>query len=163
MVEVLGYTLPHMSPDYPRYLMGRWTSSIWWRAWPWVWTCSDRVIPTRHARSGMFYTSRGRMRITDARYRRDMYPPDSSCDCCLYYNFSRAYIHHLFKTNEVLGATLTTLHNIHWFCNFMDRMRDSILDGSFEAFREDVHRQYPESPWVPQTKVALKEKGKKRG
>jgi queuine tRNA-ribosyltransferase len=106
----------------------------------------DCVIPTRHARSGMFYTSRGRIRITDARYRRDMYPPDSSCSCYTCTNFSRAYIHHLFKIGEVLGATLTTLHNIHWFTDFMGRMRASILDGTFEDFRADVHKNYPERP-----------------
>ena len=164
MVEVLGYTLPHMSPDHPRYLMGVGRPLDLVEGVAMGVDMFDCVIPTRHARSGMFYTSRGRMRITDARYRRDMYPPDSSCSCYVCTRFTRAYIHHLFKINEVLGASLTTLHNIHWFCDFMDRMRDSILDGSFEAFREDVHKQYPErTPGTQKPKSKGKRRGKKKG
>ena len=149
MVEVLGYTLPHMAPESPRYLMGVGRPLDLVEGVAMGVDMFDCVIPTRHARSGMFYTSRGRVRITDARYRRDMYPPDSSCTCYTCTNFSRAYLHHLFKIGEVLGATLTTLHNIHWFCDFMTRMRTSIIEGDFEAFRADVHKQYPERTSQP--------------
>jgi queuine tRNA-ribosyltransferase len=161
MCEVLAYTLPHMSPSHPRYLMGVGRPLDLVEGVAMGVDMFDCVIPTRHARSGMFYTSRGRLRVTDARYRRDMYPPDSSCACYTCTNFTRAYLHHLFKIGEVLGASLTTLHNIHWFCDFMGRMRQSILDGTFEDFRADVHKQYPERPVV--AKSPKKSGGKKKG
>jgi queuine tRNA-ribosyltransferase len=165
MCEVLAYTLPHMSPSHPRYLMGVGRPIDLVEGVAMGVDMFDCVIPTRHARSGMFYTSRGRLRVTDARYRRDMYPPDSSCKCYTCTNFTRAYLHHLFKIGEVLGASLTTLHNIHWFCDFMERMRQSILDGTFEEFRADVHKQYPERPVVakkPRSGGGGKKKGKGR-
>ena len=109
----------------------------------------DCVIQTRHSRSGMFYTSKGRIRLTDRRYRNDMYPPDSSCDCYTCRNFTRAYLNHLFRVGEILGATLATIHNLHWFARYMERMRQSILEGRFEEFRAWVHKTYPEKPEAP--------------
>ena len=78
-----------------------------------------------------------------------MYPPDTSCGCYTCTNFTRAYLHHLFKVGEILGATLTTLHNLRWYADFMTRMRNSIIDGSFEAFRQEVHEIYPNTPRPP--------------
>lgn len=146
MVEVLDYTTEHMPKDKPRYLMGVGRPLDLVEGVARGIDMFDCVIQTRHARSGMFYTDRGRMRITDSRYKRDMYPPDSNCGCYTCTNFTRGYLHHLFKVGEVLGATLTTLHNLYWFAGFMKRMRQSILDGEFEAFRAWVHEVYPEKP-----------------
>ena len=146
MVEVLKYTLPNMTAESPRYLMGVGRPLDLVEGVALGVDMFDCVIPTRHARSGMFYTWAGRVRMTDARYRRDMYPPDTNCDCYTCTNFTRAYIHHLFRVGEVLGATLTTLHNLTWFAAFMAKMRESIVDGTFEEFREMVHRIYPERP-----------------
>ncbi len=143
MCEVLDYTMGHMPPEHPRYLMGVGRPLDLVEGVARGVDMFDCVIQTRHARSGMFYTSRGRLRVTDRRYRRDMYPIDSSCDCYTCSNFTRAYLHHLFRVGEVLGATLATLHNIHWFQLFMARMRTAIVEGTFEAFRADVHQQYP--------------------
>ena len=106
----------------------------------------DCVIQTRHSRSGLFYTSTGRMRLTDSRYKNDMYPPDTSCTCHTCQNYTRAYLHHLFKIGEVLSATLATIHNLTWFADFMDKMRLSIIQGSFSAYRDWVHKIYPENP-----------------
>tara|TARA_B110000037_G_scaffold210669_1_gene261277 strand:+ start:294 stop:1523 length:1230 start_codon:yes stop_codon:yes gene_type:complete len=144
MLEVLKFTLPHMSQSHPRYLMGVGRPLDLVEGVAEGIDMFDCVIPTRHARSGMFYTWAGRARITDARYRRDMYPPDTSCNCYACTNFTRAYIHHLFRVGEVLGATLTTLHNLTWFAAFMAKMRESIIDGSFDEFRAMVHKIYPE-------------------
>jgi len=152
MCEVLDYTTGHMSEAHPRYLMGVGRPLDLVEGVARGIDMFDCVIQTRHARSGMFYTSRGRMRVTDSRYKRDMYPPDSSCDCYTCSNFTRAYLHHLFKVGEVLGASLATLHNIHWFCRFMERMRASIVDGTFEAFRKEVAENYPEKPKSPEPK-----------
>lgn len=157
MCEVLDYTTCHMSWEHPRYLMGVGRPLDLVEGVARGIDMFDCVIQTRHARSGMFYTSRGRMRVTESRYRRDMYPPDTSCDCYTCTNFTRAYLHHLFRVGEVLGATLATLHNLHWFAKFMGRMRASILEGTFESFRKEVHETYPEKP--PQK---AKPKGKKK-
>ena len=105
----------------------------------------DCVIQTRHSRSGMFYTSRGRIRITDKRFRSDMYPPDRNCKCYTCTRFTRAYLNHLFRIHEILGATLATIHNLTWFASFMTKMRESIIDGSFSAYRQWVHKIYPPS------------------
>ena len=149
MCEVLDYTTCHMSEAHPRYLMGVGRPLDLVEGVARGIDMFDCVIQTRHARSGMFYTSRGRMRVTDSRYKRDMYPPDGSCSCTTCTTFTRAYLHHLFKVGEVLGATLATLHNIHWFCDFMGRMRASILEGTFEDFRAEVREAYPEKPRSP--------------
>ncbi|MCP4806878.1 MAG: tRNA guanosine(34) transglycosylase Tgt [Proteobacteria bacterium] len=160
MCEVLDYTTEHMSPEHPRYLMGVGRPLDLVEGVARGIDMFDCVIQTRHARSGMFYTTRGRMRVTDSRFRRDMYPPDSSCSCYTCRNFTRAYLHHLFKVGEVLGATLATVHNITWFCDFMTRMRASIVDGTFEAFRKGVHEAYPEKPRQPPKSKG--KRGKKR-
>ena len=105
----------------------------------------DCVIQTRHSRSGIFYTSQGRIRMTDSRFKSDMYPPDTSCRCYTCTNFTRAYLHHLFKIGEILGATLATIHNLTWFAHFMDGMRQSIIEKRFAKYRDWVHRVYPEA------------------
>ena len=109
----------------------------------------DCVIQTRHSRSGMFYTWTGRIRMTDRRYRNDMYPPDTACTCYTCTHFTRSYLHHLFRVGEILGATLATIHNLTWFAAFMDRMRQSIIDGTFEDFRQQVRDTYPERSGEP--------------
>jgi len=144
MCEVLDSTTHLMPADHPRYLMGVGRPLDLVEGVARGIDMFDCVIQTRHARSGMFYTRRGRMRITDRRYRHDMYPPDTSCGCYTCSNFTRAYLNHLFKVGEVLGATLATLHNLTWFADFMARMRQSIIDGGFEAFRAEVAEAYPE-------------------
>ena len=149
MCEVLDHTMPHMAPEFPRYLMGVGRPVDLVEGVARGIDMFDCVIQTRHARSGMFYTSRGRLRMTDRRYRRDMFPADASCDCYTCQNFTRAYLHHLFRVGEVLGATLATLHNIHWFQSFMANMRQAIVEGRFEAFRADVHANYPKRPPQP--------------
>jgi queuine tRNA-ribosyltransferase len=100
------------------------------------------VIATRHARSGMFYTWKGRMRMTDRRYRNDYYPPDTRCDCYVCTTHTRAYLNHLFRIDDILGAVLATVHNLHWYARFMQGMRDSIVNGTFAEFRKDVHENY---------------------
>jgi queuine tRNA-ribosyltransferase len=145
MCDVLDWTIPHLPTDRPRYLMGVGRPLDLVEGVARGVDMFDCVIATRHARGGVFYTNRGRVRITDKRYRVDMYPVDTSCDCYACTGFSRAYIHHLFRVGEVLGSTLATIHNLRWFGSFMGRMRDSILEGRFEEFRAEVHETWPES------------------
>jgi len=162
MCEVLDYTVEALPAERPRYLMGVGRPLDLVEGVARGVDMFDCVIQTRHARSGMFYTSQGRMRITDARYRRDMYAPDTSCGCYTCTNFTRAYLHHLFKVGEVLGASLTTIHNLRWFADFMAGMRQSIVEGRFQAFREDVHRVWPEKTGSATQKPARKGSGRKK-
>lgn len=143
MCEVLEWTTPHMPVDAPRYLMGVGRPVDLVEAVARGVDMFDCVIQTRHARSGVVYTSRGRIRLTDRRYRNDFFPVDASCDCYTCQNFSRAYLNHLFRVGEILSATLASIHNIHWFHRFMADMRQAILEGRFEAYRAWVHEIYP--------------------
>jgi queuine tRNA-ribosyltransferase len=103
----------------------------------------DCVIPTRHARSGCFYTFMGRIRITDKRYRRDSYAPDTNCECYTCKNFSRAYLHHLFRVGEILGSTLATVHNLHFFAHWMKRIREAIVSGTLRELAAELSDKYP--------------------
>ena len=144
MCEVLDFTMPHLATGTVRYLMGVGRPLDLVEGVARGVDMFDCVIATRHARSGTLYTDVGRIRLTDQRYRKDMYAPDTSCGCYTCKNFSRAYLHHLFRVGEVLGSTLSTIHNVHWFASFMERMRQSILAGRFEDYRSWVHQVYPE-------------------
>jgi len=144
MCDVLDWTAHLLPEDRPRYLMGVGRPLDLVEGVARGIDMFDCVIATRHARSGTVYTDRGRIRVTDKRYRTDMYPIDASCSCYTCTNFTRAYIHHLLRVGEVLGSALCTIHNLAWFHKFMSEMRASILDGSFETFRAQVHRIYPE-------------------
>lgn len=153
MCEVLNYAVDMMVDDRPRYLMGVGRPLDLVEGVARGIDMFDCVIATRHSRSGMFYTDVGRIRMTDSRFRSDMYPPDTQCDCYTCTRFTRAYLHHLFRVGEILAASLTTIHNLTWFARFMGRMRESIVNGTFEAFRAEVHRRYPDKPQVePQSK-----------
>ncbi len=143
MIEVLDFTAPAMPEDAPRYLMGVGRPLDLVEAVARGVDMFDCVIQTRHARSGVFYTWRGRIRMTDRRYRRDFFPPDASCTCYTCRTFSRAYLHHLFRVGEILAASLASIHNIAWFHQFMGQMRESIIDGTFEQFRARVRELYP--------------------
>ena len=144
MCEVLDYAVDPMPVESPRYLMGVGRPLDLEEGVARGNAMFDCVIATRPRRSGMFYTDKGRIRMTDKRFRNDMYPPDTSCSCYTCTNFTRAYLHHLFRVGEILAASLTTIHNLHWYAIFMARMRASIVDGTFEQFRAWVHEVYPE-------------------
>lgn len=143
MCDVLEATTPHMPVQAPRYLMGVGRPIDLVEGVARGIDMFDCVIQTRHARSGVVWTNRGRIRLTDRRYRTDMFPLDPSCDCYTCKNFTRAYLHHLFKVGEIVAATFASIHNIAWFHTFMASMRQSILEARFQVFREDVHRYYP--------------------
>lgn len=160
MCEVLDFTMPHMGKVHARYLMGVGRPIDLVEGVARGIDMFDCVLATRHGRSGVVYTTTGRIRLTDARFRKDMFPVDTDCRCYTCSTFSRAYCHHLLRIDEVLGSALATIHNLHWFATFMDRMRQSILDGSFETFRRRVHEIYPEE--VAAKPVASYPKGKQR-
>lgn len=144
MCDVLDVTTPHLPDTHARYLMGVGRPLDLVEGVARGIDMFDCVVPTRHARSGVVYTTVGRIRLTDARFRKDMFPVDTNCGCYTCRTFSRAYLHHLFHVGEVLGSTLATIHNLTWFAAFMANMRMSIVEGSFEVFRRRVHEVWPE-------------------
>ena len=158
MCDVLEVTTPHMPWESPRYLMGVGRPLDLVEAVARGVDMFDCVIQTRHARSGVMWTWHGRVRITDRRYRKDMRPLDEKCTCTTCRTFTRAYLHHLFEVGEILGAVLASVHNIAWFQQFMGAMRESIVDGTFEAFRAHVRELYPEGmPEDPEGRMAAAE------
>ena len=157
MCQVLDWTTPHMPVDRPRYLMGVGRPIDLVEGVARGIDMFDCVIQTRHARSGVAWTWRGRIRLTDSLYRSDLYPLDTRCTCYTCRTFSRAYLNHLFRVGEILAATLISVHNIAWFHQFMAEMRTSIEEGRFEAFREEVRRIYPPEPPEPPRKGRRRE------
>ena len=102
----------------------------------------DCVAPTRNGRGGTLYTSRGKINIKNAEYREDLGPIDPECRCSTCQNYSRAYISHLYRAHEMLGGTLGSIHNLYFIINLMKRMRQAILDGNFQKFRDDFLTKY---------------------
>jgi queuine tRNA-ribosyltransferase len=94
----------------------------------------DCVMPTRNARNGWLFTRFGDLKIKNARYKTDMQPLDESCNCYACRHFSRAYLHHLHRTGEILGARLNTIHNLHYYMQLMREMRAAIDAGRFQAY-----------------------------
>ena len=95
----------------------------------------DCVMPTRNARNGHLFTKQGVVRLRNAQYRHDTGPLDETCACYTCQNFSRAYLHHLHRCNEILGARLNTIHNLHFYLNLMREMRAAIEAGTFAAYK----------------------------
>ena len=96
----------------------------------------DCVMPTRNARNGWLFTQNGDIKIRNAKYRHDTGPLDPECQCHTCRHFSRAYLHHLQRANEITGARLNTVHNLHFYLNLMSQMRDAIGLGVFETWKK---------------------------
>ena len=143
LCRVTEHTAPLLPEGRPRYLMGVGLPEDLLAAIGYGIDMFDCVIPTRYARSGTAFTARGRIRLTNRRYRRDAYPIDTSCDCAACTGgFSRAYLHHLFAANEVLSAILTSLHNVHFYQRLVRRARQAILEGAYADFRQAFLAEY---------------------
>ena len=134
MREILVYTAPLLPQQKPRYLMGVGTPEDIVEAVLAGIDMFDCVMPTRNARNGHLFTRHGDVRIRNSRFRHDTQPLDVDCACYTCRNFSRAYLHHLDKSREILGATLNTLHNLHYYQELMRGLRAAIADRRLEAF-----------------------------
>ncbi len=134
MLRILAYTAPHLPQDQPRYLMGVGTPEDIVAAVAQGIDMFDCVMPTRNARNGMLFTRHGDIKIKNAQYRMDMRPLDEQCACYTCRNFTRAYLHHLHRIGEILGARLNTIHNLHYYQELMSKIRAAITDGRFDAF-----------------------------
>ena len=132
--RVLDYTVPELPQDRPRYLMGVGRPQDIIAGVLRGIDMFDCVMPTRNARNGYLFTSRGVLKIRNARYRQDTSPIDPDCDCETCRKYSRAYIKHLERCNEILGARLMTIHNLRFYQNLMQGLRDAIGAGQLESF-----------------------------
>jgi queuine tRNA-ribosyltransferase len=128
--RILRHVAPRLDLDKPRYLMGMGTPEDLVEAVGAGIDLFDCVLPTRNARNGWLFTRFGDIRIRNARYREDTAPLDASCACHTCRNFSRAYLYHLQKTSEILGARLNTLHNLHYYQELMRELRGAIERGA---------------------------------
>ena len=129
--RILAHTAPRLPADRPRYLMGMGTPEDIIEAVGAGIDMFDCVLPTRNARNGWLFTRFGDVRIRNARYRDDVEPLDPECACTTCRNYTRAYLHHLQKANEILGARLNTLHNLHYYQELMRELRSAIEKGTF--------------------------------
>jgi queuine tRNA-ribosyltransferase len=142
LVKVLDVTAPLLPEERPRYLMGVGLPEDLLESVARGMDMFDCVIPTRYARSATLFTRRGRIRMNHRRYRRDAYPVDSACDCYACGRFTRAYLHHLYVANEILGTILGAIHNVRFYVRLMEDVRGAILDGKFGRFRRGFLDDY---------------------
>ena len=130
---------PLMPAGQPRYLMGVGTPEDLVESVARGIDMFDCVMPTRHARNGYLFTRHGTLRIRNARHRDDPGPLDPECACYTCRNYSRAYLRHLERCNEILGARLNTIHNLHYYLDLMAQMRAAIEAGEFDAWRRGFY------------------------
>ena len=136
MMRLLAHTAPRLPAGAPRYLMGVGTPEDLVQGVAHGIDMFDCVMPTRNARNGWLFTRFGDLRLRNARFRDDQRPIDETCGCYACRNFSRAYVHHLQRVDEILGARLATVHNLHYYLSLMSEMREAIALGEFENFRQ---------------------------
>jgi queuine tRNA-ribosyltransferase len=142
MHEVLSFTTPLLPADKPRYLMGVGSPDDLFEGVERGIDMFDCVLPTRIARNGTVMTSRGKLVIRNAKYARDFRPLDEHCDCFVCRDFTRAYIRHLIKADEVLGIRLTTYHNLYFLIQTMDKIRKSIEEDRFLDYKREFYELY---------------------
>ncbi len=142
LATIVGWCTGELPDAKPRHLLGISEPDDLFAAIAAGADTFDCVSPSRVARNAAIYARDGRYNITGARYRRDFSPLDSDCDCYTCGNYTRAYVHHLFKAKEMLAATLCTIHNERFIIRLVDRIRDAIPAGDFEALREDFLGRY---------------------
>jgi queuine tRNA-ribosyltransferase len=143
LCRVTEHAAPLLPEHKPRYLMGVGLPEDIVAAIGFGIDMFDCVIPTRYARSGVVFTVRGRLRVTNRRYRRDGYPLDPSCDCVACGGgFTRAYVHHLFAANEILSAILCSVHNVRFYERLVQGARTAILEDRFDGWRRAFLEEY---------------------
>ena len=146
MMDITEQTAKLLPQDYPIYLMGVGTPENLVESVYRGVDMFDCVMPTRNARNGMLFTSRGRVVIKNSQYRNDPRPPDENCGCYACRNYSRAYLRHLYMSREILAYHLNTIHNLYYFVGLMRSIRQAIKNDSFLQFRKDFYamQQEPE-------------------
>ena len=140
MMRILAHTAPQMPADRPRYLMGVGTPEDLMEAISAGIDMFDCVLPTRNARNGWLFTRYGDIKLRNSRYRTDTAPPDETCGCPACRRFTRAYLHHLQRVNEILGARLNTIHNLYYYLDLTKQARAAIEGQGFGEFRVQFAR-----------------------
>ncbi|MCC3145367.1 tRNA guanosine(34) transglycosylase Tgt [Halanaerobium sp. Z-7514] len=140
--KILDYTTPIMPKNKPRYLMGVGTPEDLLEGVYYGIDMFDCVMPTRIARHGQVFTAEGRLTVRNAVYAEDFNPLDSDCDCHVCQNYTRGYIRHLLKRNEILGVRLTSYHNLYFMLEFSEKIRKAIKEDRFLDFREEFYQKY---------------------
>ena len=140
MFQVLDFAPDMLPDDKPRYLMGVGKPSDIVGAVKRGIDMMDCVLPSRSGRTGQAFTHRGVVNIKNARHQNDPRPLDPSCQCPACKNYSRAYLHHVFKSQEIISSMLLTWHNLHYYQYLMERMRSAILNNSFAEFELEFHK-----------------------
>ena len=139
MMDITEHTARLLPQDHPIYLMGVGTPEDLVESVFRGVDMFDCVMPTRNARNGMLFTSRGRVVIKNSQYSKDPRPPDESCGCYTCRNYSRAYLKHLYMSREILAYHLNTIHNLYYFVRLMMSMRQAITNDTFLQFRKNFY------------------------
>lgn len=142
MYEVMDDCVDYLPADKPRYLMGVGSPDCLFEGVERGIDMFDCVLPTRIARHGMAMTSQGRVNIKNAKYERDFTPLDPNCDCYACRNYSKAYLRHLFKSDEILSSMLMTTHNLHFLVNTMAGIRKAIEEDRFLEYKKEFYDSY---------------------
>lgn len=142
MCEVLDYTTPLLPKDKARYLMGVGSPDYILEGVIRGIDMMDCVLPTRIARNGTLFTSKGKLVVRNAEYAEDFRPIDDECDCYACKNYSRAYIRHLFKAKEILGARLATIHNLRFLLKLMEDIKQAIMEDRLLDFKDEFYSKY---------------------
>ncbi len=140
--EVLGYTVDYLPKNKPRYVMGIGSPDLIIESILNGVDMFDCVLPTRVARNGQLMTYNGKFNIKNKKFERDFTPVDSNCDCYTCKNYTRAYLRHLFKANEILSMRLLSIHNLHFLLDMTRRIRQSIIDENFVELKNAILRNY---------------------
>jgi queuine tRNA-ribosyltransferase len=140
--KIITFLVPRMPEDRPRYLMGSGTPVEILQAVELGVDMFDCVLPTRVARNGALFTSRGRFSIKNQRFKYDKNPPDPGCQCYTCKNFSRAYLRHLYISGEINAAILNSIHNVYFYLDFMYKIRYAIRLDNFKGFKEKFLQSY---------------------
>lgn len=142
MYEVLDYATDYLPKNKPRYVMGVGTPDHLFEGVERGVDMFDCVLPTRLARNGSAMTSNGKVNIKNAKFERDFTPLDHECDCYVCRNYSRAYLRHLFKANEILSSMLLSYHNLHFLVNTMKNIREAIEQDRFLEYKREFYLKY---------------------
>jgi len=141
MYDIMEYSLPLLPEDKPRYVMGVGTPENLVEGVARGCDMFDCVMPTRNARNGVLFTGFGKISIKQAQYREDNGPIDPECDCYVCRHYSRAYLRHLYTSNEILASVLNTQHNLYYYQHLMSAIRSSLEKDSFSDFRDNFYRK----------------------
>jgi queuine tRNA-ribosyltransferase len=144
MYDIGAYCLELLPDNKPRYIMGVGTPENLVQLVSSGCDMFDCVMPTRNARNGQLFTSNGTMNIKNAAYKYDIDPIDSECTCYTCMHFSRAYLHHLYRSRELLAYRLNSIHNIHYYIQLMKQMREAIISDCFDSFVQSFNGSSPD-------------------